>query len=161
MKKAAKGASWSVVSSCIDDDIASVLIKQTGGLEHHEGEKMYYLKKLDGNWKLHVDKENPRKDMISKKRMSELCNALEQFVRNSDANALKGVATDEFVQKVSSGDFKEAMSKAKFTFVSSEIDEYDFNEGKIEVKIVFGDGKKTGKEKMPVKRVNGIWLMGE
>ena len=55
MTSALKGATFTVANVFVDDDVAVVKIKQDGGKE--PGEFYYDAKKVDGQWKIAVNKE--------------------------------------------------------------------------------------------------------
>jgi len=168
MKDATQGATWSVTQTYIDDDIAMVMIKQSGGKK--PSEETYYLKKMDGQWKMHVDKENPGKDMISKKTATELVQTIKNdAVIAFNEQELNKRATPEFVAKtkkdlgptarakMSEKDKKrfEEFKNAPFIAKGSKIKKHDPNDGVIEATLGGEDHKIT------VKRVNGIWKLSE
>ena len=172
MKDATKGATWSASQTYIDDDIATVMIKQSGG--ERPGEEAYYLKKIDGQWKLHMDKENPGKDMISKKTASDLAQTLKNDVFISfNEQELSKNATPEFVKsmkeifgsaaraKMSEKEKKELQEfvNATFTVEECSIEKNEPESGVIAIK--FTAGGKTDKGKVKVKRVNGLWKLHE
>jgi hypothetical protein len=90
MTKALKGATFDVAYSYVDDDVAVVKIKQNGG--DKPGESYYDAKKIDGQWKIQVNKE-AHSDYYcgpSQKSISECVGALKAVFLENDFNAKYG-----------------------------------------------------------------------
>lgn len=170
IKDATKGATWTATQTYIDDDVATVMIKQDGGAK--PGEEAYYLKKIDGQWKLHMDKEHPGKDMISKKTATELLQTFKNDVIIAfNEQELNKKATPEFIAgmkeefgpaaraKMTDKGKKEleSIKKATFTVKSASIEKDEHDCGVIEFEPSL-DGRRG---KMKVKRVNGTWKLNE
>ena len=74
MTDALKGATFAVASVFIDDDVAVVKIKQEGG--EKPGESYYDAQKVDGQWKIKINKEaHGDYYCISQKTISECVEA--------------------------------------------------------------------------------------
>lgn len=166
MQEATKGATWTASQTYVDDDIATVVIEQSGG--EKPGRETYYLKKIDGQWKLHMDKENPGKDMISKKTASELVQTFKNDVLIAfNEQELSKKATPEFVadwkdkfgaEVMTEKDKKEIaeLEKATFTVESSIIDKHNPESGVVKFKSSFA---QFDKGIIAVKRINGVWKL--
>lgn len=86
MTEALKGATFSVVYTFVDDDVAVVKIKQEGGQK--PGESYYDAKKVDGQWKIAVNKEaHSDYQCISQKTISECVEALKAVFLKNDFSA--------------------------------------------------------------------------
>ena len=170
MQEATKGATWTASQTYVDDDIATVVIEQSGG--EKPGRDTYYLKKIDGQWKLHMDKENPGKDMISKKTATELVQTLKNDVLITfNEQELSKKATPEFVAKwkdefgsanrpvMTEKDKKDLAEIENATFtVESSIDKHNPESGVVKFK---SSSAKFGQGRISVKRINGVWKLDD
>lgn len=174
LKHKIKDATLSVSQAYIDDDKATVMIKQIGGED--SGEHPFFLKEIDGQWKLQLVK-NAGKDMISKKTALKLLQTLKNDVLLAfNEQELNKKATPEFVtnmkkemgpaarakmtenEKKKFDEFVDEFVNATYTLEGSEIDEHCPESGFVEFKnSLADDGRKY--LKIEVKRINGIWML--
>ena len=160
VQSAIKGATFTVSKTFIDDNIATVKIKQTGG--EKPGEEAYYLKKIDGNWKLDVNKENPGKDCISQTTLKRLAMAFKSALVNWNETELRKDITGDglkFLEEMAK-EFKTGSENEKKEFIAAQPSEMSGTAS--------GNGEegfitfRFGKEQFPfkVKRENGVWKLG-
>ena len=162
MKDATKGATWTATQTYIDDDIATVMIKQDGG--EKPGEEAYYLKKIDGQWKLHMDKEHPGRDCIGTRTRNNAKHVLEILLTKYDESELKKYCTAELVADLKKEFSKDPtaeeakqrmMAKNSLKVSGSEINKWHLDEGTIIFSFKAGD--KDAELPVTVKRINGEW----
>jgi len=147
MTAALKGATFVVANVFVDDDVAVVKIKQEGG--ERPGESYYDAKKIDGQWKIEINKEaHSDYCCISQKTISECVEAFKgAFSQNGDS-MFKERCTKEFWDKI-----REMVSKAP----SGELKEFQESINALRIK---GHEKDSGDSvgiavEMPFKGVNG------
>lgn len=99
MTEALKGATFSVVYSFVDDDVAVVKIKQDGG--NKPGESYYDAKKVDGQWKIAVNKEaHSDYQCISQKTILECVEAIKAAASKSGDVRYKERCAKEFWEEM-------------------------------------------------------------
>ena len=106
MTDALKGATFAVASVFIDDDVAVVKIKQEGG--EKPGESYYDAQKVDGQWKIKINKEaHGDYYCISQNTISECVEAFKVAFLKGGTENHKERCTQEFLNKA-----REMVSKA-------------------------------------------------
>ena len=99
MTEALKGATFSVVYTFVDDDVAVVKIKQEGGQK--PGESYYDAKKVDGQWKIAVNKEaHSDYQCISQKTILECVEAIKAAVSKNGDVKYKERCAKEFWEEM-------------------------------------------------------------
>lgn len=164
MTEALKGAMFTVAYSFVDDDVAVVKIKQEGG--DRPGESYYDAKKIDGQWKVKINKE-AHSDYYcgpSPKTITECVEAFKAAAsKNSDAK-YKDRCTKEFwdeMQEVAVKSKPEEFKEMQRAFSSIKIKGQKksvLHDDAIEVEL-----EMPGKNGMPthndlvIKIVDGKW----
>ena len=159
MTEAIKGATFSVVYTFVDDDVAVVKIKQEGG--ERPGESYYDAKKVDGQWKIAVNKEaHEDYRCISRRSINECLEAFKaEVLKQGDQKSremffAEGLAT---VQEVVAKIPPEELSKMPEFFGKIRFEGYKksiLHDDAIEVKFKTPEGADL---KLTLKNIDGKW----
>ncbi|MBQ3315376.1 MAG: hypothetical protein IJG70_05385 [Kiritimatiellae bacterium] len=165
MTKALEGATFSVVYAFVDDDVAVVKIKQDGG--NKPGESYYDAKKVDGQWKIAVNKEaHSDYQCISQKTILECVEAIKAAASKTGDVRYKERCAKEFWEemqgmaaKASPEELKE-MHKALNGIKIKGHKKSLLHDGAIEVECEM-PGKNGGVEhfSLILKMIDGKWIV--
>lgn len=159
-----QGAMFTVVYAFVDDDVAVVKIKQEGGKD--AGESYYDLKKVDGLWKMKINKEaHDDYWCISQKTVTECVEAFKAAAsKNSDAK-YKDRCTKEFwdkmqemVAKANPEELKEMQNELSGIKIKGH-EKSVLHHDAIEVKLEMPG--KGGSPTLILKIVDGKWKVSE
>ncbi|MBQ3341861.1 MAG: hypothetical protein IJG84_08190 [Kiritimatiellae bacterium] len=165
MTEALKGATFAVVYANVDDDVAVVKIKQEGGQK--PGESYYDAKKVDGRWKIQVNKEaHSDYQCISQKTISECVEAIKAAASKNGDVKYKERCAKEFWEemqgmaaKASPEAFKEmheALNGIKIKGHKKSV----LHDGAIEVECEMpGKDGSVSHNSLILKMVDGKWIV--
>ena len=165
MTEALNGATFSVAYTFVDDDVAVVKIKQEGGQK--PGESYYDAKKVDGQWKIAVNKEaDSDYHCISQKTILECVEAIKAAAsKNGDVKYKERCAKEfweemqEMAAKASPEEFKE-MHKALNAIKIKGHKKSLLHDGAIEVECEMpGKDGSASRNSLILKMVDGKWIV--
>ena len=158
MTAALKGATFVVANVFVDDDVAVVKIEQEGG--ERPGESYYDAKRIDGQWKIEINKEaHSDYYCISQKSISECVEAFKAAVVKDDNAKYRDRCAKEFLDELEIppeklDEIKRALRELKVKGHKSII--YD-DSIEVECEMPGKDGK-TENVRLVLKYVDGKWV---
>ena len=162
LTEALTGATFTVAYSFIDDDVAVVKIKQDGG--EKSGNTHYYdVKKIDGQWKLRLNKEaHGDYWCISQETITECVEAFKiAFLKGGTENHKERCTQEvldearEMVSKAPPDEMKKAINGLKVK--AHEKSFLHDDEIEIEIETPTGENGKMQSGKLILKVVDGKW----